>query len=51
MSSMEKHIVQRQMDESMQKLEESLAGLREELHERECQVAELHMTHQVRGSM
>ncbi len=48
-TSMEKQIAQRQMDEAMQRLEETISGLREELHERECQVAELHMAHQVRG--
>ncbi|KAF5841604.1 hypothetical protein DUNSADRAFT_12060 [Dunaliella salina] len=45
-TSLEKQITQRQMEEAMQRLEEALAGLREELHDRECQVAELHMTHQ-----
>jgi len=43
--------IQRQTEEAMQRLEETLASLREELHERECQVAELHMTHQVRVAL
>lgn len=48
MTAMDKEMAQRQIDEATQRMEETISGLREELHERECQVAELHMTHQVR---
>lgn len=45
---MERQMLQRQHEEVAQRMEETLASLREELHGRECQVAELHMSHQVR---
>lgn len=44
---LEKQMVSEQYEEAVRKLEDKVAALKDELHSRERQVAELHMSQQV----